>query len=354
MPASNIDLKWVAAPMVNQSDLPFRLLVRSYGATVAYTQMYLPEKLLNDQEYLEYHIRDLTQGGQDESNRPVVAQLCGNDPQAIVDAGRRIQGYCDAIDLNVGCPQEAARDGHFGAYLLGQKDWQLVQDIVFAMSNSFTVPVSAKLRLCQPSPKTLDLAERLEASGASWITLHARTISARRRRQGAADLTEVKRLKDHLRIPVISNGNVRRPSDLQEILLSTGADGLMVGETLLGNPCLFAGTTAIPDPVDISLEYLAICREYPGTTMSTIQTHIRHFVEFQCGRRPWFPKFRAALGATKSLDMVESLLNSRLERWRGRPPRNAHHESHSETLTDEDMGKEVSTVRGEEDLDLEF
>ncbi len=104
------------------------------------------------------------------------------------------------------------------------------------MSQSFTVPVSAKLRLCQPPPKTVDFAQRLEAAGASWIALHARTVSARRRRHGAADLAEVARLKKYLRIPVISNGNVRIFDDLQANFDFTGADGLMVGETLLGNP----------------------------------------------------------------------------------------------------------------------
>ncbi|KAH9478416.1 tRNA-dihydrouridine(16/17) synthase [NAD(P)(+)]-like [Psilocybe cubensis] len=314
-----MDLNFVAAPMVNQSDLPFRVLVRRYGATAAYTQMYIPERILSDKDYLEYHIRDLCMGNDNELTRPVIAQLCGNDPEIVVQAGRRLQPYCDAIDLNLGCPQEAAKEGHFGAYLLGQKDWPLVNDIVSAMSHSFTVPVSAKFRLCQPSSKTVELAQQLEASGAAWVTLHARTVSARRRRQGAADLNEVKRLKENLRIPVISNGNVRGFDDLQKNLNITSADGLMVGETLLGNPCLFSGI--VPDPIDISLEYLDICREYPGTTLVTIQTHIRHFVEFQCGRRPWFPKFRSALSSTNSLDAIESLLAFKIERWRGRPPR---------------------------------
>lgn len=111
-----------------------------------------------------------------------------------------------------------------------------VTKLVLGMSHSLTVPVSAKLRLCQPTSKTLDLAQRLEACGAAWITLHARTVSARRRRQGAADLGEVKRLKDHMHIPIISNGNVRVWSDIQENLRFTGADGVMIGETLLGNP----------------------------------------------------------------------------------------------------------------------
>lgn len=106
------------------------------------------------------------------------------------------------------------------------------------MAQSFTVPVSTKIRLCQPSTKTVEFAERLQASGSSWITLHARTVSSRRRRQGAADLSEVKKLKEseRLTIPVVSNGNVRVFDDLAKNLDYTGADGLMVGETLLGNP----------------------------------------------------------------------------------------------------------------------
>lgn len=167
------------------------------------------------------------------------------------------------------------------------------------MAASFTVPTSVKMRLCQPCPKTLDLARRLQGCGAAWLTLHARTVSARRRRQGAADLNEIKRLKNGLSIPVISNGNVRQHADLWDNLAFTGADGLMVGETLLGNPwyvCVFFRrltyifsiicssifTEIAPDPVDISLEYLALCNQYPGTApLKTIQTHIRHFIEFQ-------------------------------------------------------------------------
>jgi len=107
---------------------------------------------------------------------------------------------------------------------------------VSGMSHSLTVPISAKLRLCQPAPRTLDLAQRLEACGASWITLHARTCSLRRRRHGAADLNEVKRLKDHMHVPIVSNGNVRVWGDIQDNLQFTGADGVMIGEALLDNP----------------------------------------------------------------------------------------------------------------------
>ena len=92
------------------------------------------------------------------------------------------------------------------------------------------------MRLCQNVGATPDLGARLEAAGASWITLHARHVSARRRRQGAADLSQVKVLKERLRIPVVSNGNVRTWEDVVANQAETGADGIMVGEALLANP----------------------------------------------------------------------------------------------------------------------
>lgn len=89
-------LKFIAAPMVGQSDLPFRVLTRRHGATLTYTQMLIPSRLLDEQEYLEHQLKDLsvTASGLEE---PVVVQLCGNDPDTIVKAGRKLQNYCQGI-----------------------------------------------------------------------------------------------------------------------------------------------------------------------------------------------------------------------------------------------------------------
>jgi len=98
-------LSLISAPMVNQSDLPFRLLTRKHGATLTYTQMLDPYKLLNDREYLEFHLRDLQfcRNGHEDGfgfgGRPVVVQLCGNDPEIVVAAGRKVEGLCDAIGM---------------------------------------------------------------------------------------------------------------------------------------------------------------------------------------------------------------------------------------------------------------
>lgn len=227
------------------------------------------------------------------------------------------------LDLNLGCPQEHAREGHYGGYLLAKKDWPLVQTIVSAMSHLLQPPTSVKLRLCpssSPPSSTVEFAALLEQAGASWVTLHARHVSARRRRQGAADLDVVRTLKAALRIPVVSNGNVRTWEDVQRNKDETQADGIMVGESLLGNPCIFANV--IPDPVRVSLEYLEICKVLPDiATHKTIETHVRHFIEFQCSRRPWYNKFRAALSACEGVHDIEHLLRTKVTRWRGKATR---------------------------------
>ena len=114
---------------------------------------------------------------------------------------------------------------------------------VSQLSNSLSLPISTKLRLCSPSTLTPELGKRIAANGASWITLHARHVNARRRRAGSADLGAVRALKDTLGeaeegVRVVSNGNVGTWDHIVKNREETGADGIMVGESLLGNPWL--------------------------------------------------------------------------------------------------------------------
>jgi tRNA-dihydrouridine synthase 1 len=146
----DFDLNYIAAPMVNQSDTPFRALVHNHGATLTYTEMLRPARLLSDADYLAFHRRAL-ELGRSSSTGPVVVQVCGNDQEVVVRGAKTVVDLCDGIgmwthshthtfslmhfplrsdaDLNLGCPQDTAREEHFGAYLLGKKDWPLVQNI---------------------------------------------------------------------------------------------------------------------------------------------------------------------------------------------------------------------------------
>lgn len=71
-------------------------------------------------------------GVDDQEDRPLITQFCGNDPNTVVRAARHIEHKCDAIDLNLGCPQNIAKRGNYGAFLLPNP--QLCVDIVSAMS----------------------------------------------------------------------------------------------------------------------------------------------------------------------------------------------------------------------------
>lgn len=46
----------------------------------------------------------------------LVCQFCANDPEVFLKAALLAQDYCDAIDLNLGCPQMIAKRGTHSFY----------------------------------------------------------------------------------------------------------------------------------------------------------------------------------------------------------------------------------------------
>ena len=89
----------VLAPMVNQSELAFRLLARKHGAALCYTPMLHSTRFVSEEGYRIENFDD------HPADRPLVAQFCGDDPATLLAAARLIQDRCDAVDLNCGCPQ---------------------------------------------------------------------------------------------------------------------------------------------------------------------------------------------------------------------------------------------------------
>lgn len=226
--------RWVVSPMVGASDLPWRLLCRKYGADLCYTPMFYSERFVKDASYRESCFITCMK------DRPLVVQFCANDPALFEAAGKLVQDKCDAVDLNLGCPQREARSQRYGSYLLDKEDRALVVNIVRTAASSLRVPVFCKIRLLPTLEETIELALQLQHAGCSLLCVHGRTRgSPSFRRAGPADLQAVAAIKSRLRIPVLSNGNVAEPQDAVNNLHFTGCDGVMVAESILHNPTLF-------------------------------------------------------------------------------------------------------------------
>ena len=265
----------VAAPMVGCSDLAFRQLCRRYGADLAYTEMYFADRFVADEAYRHsvFHSQLAP------ADRPLVVQFGGSDAPTLVAAALLAEPHCDAVDLNLGCPQKRAREGLYGAYLCDREHWARVFNIVRSLCNALSVPVFCKIRLLPTLAQTIRFARGLQAAGCSLLAVHARPRgSETRRRAGAADLSAVRAIKRALKIAVVTNGNVRRASDVAAALRRTRADGAMVAEPLLRFPALLHGAAeerpSTARRLGLMQEYLALAELHPPPDLTYAQAHL--------------------------------------------------------------------------------
>ena len=203
--------KYVCAPMVDQSELPFRLLCRELGTTLAYTPMMHARLFTEVPEYRRLHFDP-----EPTLDRPLVGQLAGHDPEVVLAAARLIEPQVDAVDLNFGCPQGIARKGRYGAFLLDEPDTMVA--LVSTLARELSVPVTAKLRLLPSRPASFELLKRLEDAGASVLALHGRTREQNKQYCGAADWEAIAEAVRVVSVPVIANGGIGTFADVEACL----------------------------------------------------------------------------------------------------------------------------------------
>ncbi|WVN88473.1 uncharacterized protein L203_103684 [Cryptococcus depauperatus CBS 7841] len=305
--------KYVVAPMVDQSELAWRLLSRSPlpsdiagtsekittpwgktlvrhpgGAHVCYTPMihakcFVEAKgeggrngdgqfcLSLDEEGSEGVI-----GGIEMGDRPLIVQFCANDPDILLAAAKKLEHRCDAVDINFGCPQGIAKRGNYGSFL--QDKWDLIYKLINTLHKNLSIPVTAKFRVFPEVEKTVKYAQMMESAGAQILTCHGRTREMKGQNTGLADWEMIRQVKQAVKVPVFANGNILYREDVDRCLEFTGCDGVMSAEGNLSNPAIFLPSShplSHPPITLLARRYLDIVESLKTPTAgSAIKSHL--------------------------------------------------------------------------------
>ena len=177
-----------------------------------------------------------------------------------------IQDKCDAIDLNLGCPQGIAKKGFYGSFL--QDEWDLIYDMISTLHTNLRIPVCAKIRIFKDRQKTLAYAKHICSAGVSILSVHGRTREMKGQWTGLADWDIIREIREVIpkNVVMFANGNIQFHGDSEKCLEFIGVDGIMSAEGNLYNPAIFMDPTVSfeerhPRIDRLAREYLEIVRE---------------------------------------------------------------------------------------------
>ena len=233
------------APMDGVTDAPMRYITAKYGRPdVMFTEFVSADGLkrvtggnklsLASRNSLLRHLRF------DESERPVVAQLFGGEPESFFEVAKLIvkMGF-DGVDINMGCPAKKVAGRGEGAGLI--KNHELAGEIIAAVKKGVEgkIPVSVKTRIGfeKADPEWWKF---LATQDLAAVTIHGRTF--KQLYQGEADweaIGEAGTLIKQSGAVFLGSGDI---SSRQQAVVSCqkyGVDGALIGRGAMGNPWIF-------------------------------------------------------------------------------------------------------------------
>ena len=221
----------VIAPMAGISNAAFRTIAHEFGAGLIYTEMISDKAIC----YSNKKTMEMTQLAPNE--HPIAMQLFGHEEASMIQAAQVLdKTNCDVIDINMGCPVPKVVNSGSGSAMMKDPEatYQLMRKIIAAVQK----PVTAKICLGwdHSSINVLEMAQGLEAAGASALAVHGRTRS--QLYEGQADWSWIKQVKEKVSIPVIGNGDIRSVEAAMARMEETHVDAIMIGRGVLGNPWL--------------------------------------------------------------------------------------------------------------------
>jgi tRNA-dihydrouridine synthase B len=228
----DIATKTVLAPMAGVTDQPFRKLCRQLGAGYVVSEMVTSDTRLWKTNKSKWR---LNHTGEAE---PISVQIAGGDAQMLAEAARtNVEIGAQIIDINMGCPAKKVCNRAAGSALM--KDEPLVQEILNAVTAAVSVPVTLKIRTgWHPDHKNaVRIAKMAEGAGISLVSVHGRTRTDAYK--GEAEYDTIAAVKQSVSIPVLANGDIDSAQKAKDVLVYTGADGVMIGRAAQGNPWIF-------------------------------------------------------------------------------------------------------------------
>ncbi len=320
---------FVMAPMADVTDAAFRALVAKRGAPdVFWTEFVAADGLYHTRELAKMPdaenplIRDLRKS---DAERPIVGQIFGSNPETIAYAAKLVAelGF-DGVDLNMGCPDRSVEKQGAGAAMI--KNPEVARAVIRAAKDAardihnlsyrpnYELPVSVKTRVGYHKEQIDEWIPAILAEKPDALTVHLRTRKEMSLVPARWELMpRVVALRDALspETRIIGNGDVESVEQGRRLAEETGADGIMIGRGMFGNPWVFVGRTSEDTPLEEKLEALVELAHgfealTPKKNFSILKKHIKAFVTGFSGAA----ELRALLMETNSAAELEQIIQS--------------------------------------------
>ena len=306
----------VMAPMTKGSNLPYRRVCVELGAQITVSEMTLARRLKQRKSQEFALIRRFP-------GEPCFGvQLASLKPDEAAWAAALVESRgVDFVDINVGCPIDYFTRKGLGASIGRQPN--RLRRLVEAVKRSVgSMPVTAKIRLgwSDEDRNYLTQARAEVDGGADAIVVHGRTRNARYR--FAADWDAIGEIVAAVPVPVVGNGDLLFPQEIDAARRRSGCPAVMVARAALIKPWIFREAIdgywdiTADERVAIYRRYAALAREHWGDDdhgMMRVRAFITWHLDFWCRYAPRqadgaFPSMQQRLTADEPRSALDGLL----------------------------------------------